>query len=136
MWGAYRSFFDRGDDGRVAVTTSGHGKGRTVLIGTHTSAGHFRDIEAGGEGAAAWFAACMAWAGIVPVIDTGNPAVQGRLHVDGDQHYLWLVNPTDRAQDVAVRVNGVSLNPGVIHWGEGSLTAIPARNAVIMALRP
>lgn len=42
-------------DGRVAVTTSTHGDGRTLLIGTHISAAHFRALEEGRKGATAWF---------------------------------------------------------------------------------
>lgn len=122
------------DDGRVAVTTSTHGAGRTLLIGTHISAGHFRDIEAGSEGAAAWFAACMAWAERAPIIETGNAAVQGRLHADGEKRYLWLVNPTDKTQFISARINGKPLTAEVVYWGRESLAEIPAQNALIIGL--
>ncbi|MGV8988514.1 MAG: beta-galactosidase [Cypionkella sp.] len=122
-------------DGRGAVTTSTYGAGRTLLIGTHISAGHFRDIEGGTAGAAAWFRACVDWAGIVPAVRTGNPAVQGRLHADGDRRFLWLINPTPEVQTVKVTVDGTALSVVAAHWGDAGLQAIPARDAVIVALQ-
>lgn len=122
------------DDGRVAVTSSTHGAGRTLLIGTHVSAGHFRDLEAGKPDASAWFDACVDWAGIVPAVQTGNPAVQGRLHQDGDQRYLWLVNPTGEAQRVSVRVDGAPMVPTATCWGDAAAGVIPPSDAVVVKL--
>lgn len=123
------------EGGRVAITTSTHGKGRTLLVGTHMSAGHFRDLDADGAGAGAWFQTCVDWAGITPKVHTGNKAVQGRLHQNGDQLYLWLINPTPDAQPIAVTIDGAPLAVKDALWGDARATHIPGRDAMIVALK-
>jgi len=123
------------DDGRVAITTSDHGSGHTQLIGTHIGAGHFSDLEAGRDGATKWFRPCVDWAGLAPRVQTGNPAVQGRLHAEGDRQFLWLINPTPDPQFVQVTVDDVPLSPGETLWGNGRIDSVPGHDVVIVAVR-
>lgn len=124
----------RFDDGRIALTASDHGDGRTLLVGSHVSAGHFRALEAGQPDAAAWFRKCLDWAGIRPVVGTGNDMVKGRLHKDGDRRFTWLVNPTDQPQPVSVTVGGVPLDAAATClWGDLAAGTVPALDAVIVA---
>lgn len=123
----------RFDDGRAALTTSSCGEGMTLLIGTHISAAHFRELEAGQVGAASWFRTCRDWAGLEATVETGNINVKGRLHVNGNRQFIWLINPTDAPQPVTVRVGGSSVRAASYAWGDLSDGIVPARDAIVLS---
>lgn len=124
-------------DGRAAVVENDHGSGRTLLVGTHVSAGHFRDREARKVGAESWWAFTLDWAGVAAHVETGNRSVVARLHEGETGRYLWLINPTRDPQAVSLRVNGAAVE-GRGLWGEdaqGSRMTIPGRDAIILRVQ-
>ena len=123
-------------DGEVAVVAHSTGKGRTLLIGSHVSAGHFNAREAGRDGADAWWRWCLDWAGVGARVETGNPHLVGRLHEGGDGRFLWVVNPDRNAQSGRLRVDGAAVQGGAL-WGcapDGDRIAVPGRDAVVLKL--
>ncbi len=97
-------------DGRLAAVENTHGKGRTLLVGTHASVGYFRTSGGG------YFDRVATWAAIAANVTTSNPTVQARLHVDGDAAYLWIVNPTGETQSGSLLVRGHPANAARILW--------------------
>jgi beta-galactosidase len=126
----------RGDfrDGRLAVVEHAHGKGRTLLVGTHPSVDYYRtSAEAGRR----WFAEAFAWTGKTQRVRVDNPAVQVRVHEGDGRTYLWFVNATREPQ--AGRITAaVSGRGGTVHWPtegasfDGRTFVIPARDALIV----
>lgn len=98
------------------------------------SAGHFRDLEAGNAGATVWFKACVEWAGVKPIVQTGNLAVQGRLQQSGEKQFLWLINPTSDAQQISVSIDGAPLVVREVMWGGADVNQVPTRDALVLAL--
>ena len=81
-------------DGRLAVVENAHGKGRTLLVGTHPSVDYYRTSAASGR---RWFADAFAWTGKAQRVAVDNPAVQVRAHEGDGRTYLWFVNATREA---------------------------------------
>jgi len=103
--------------GGTAIVENTYGLGRTLLIGSHVSAGYWRMREAGGDDAASgveWFRACLDFAGKPPRVATGNPHLVARLHEDKERRYLWIVNPTREDQTGHVTVDGAMLSLSVV----------------------
>jgi beta-galactosidase len=121
-------------DGRLAAVAHGCGEGRTLLVGTHPSIGHWRT-----GASATYFRAVLDWAGVQPRVRAGNPAVQARLHEGADGQYLWIVNPVRSPQSGTCGVDGAP-RTGRVLWGEGRLEAgrweVGASDALIVALDP
>src|SRR6185437_9924081 len=85
-------------EGRLAVVSHQHGKGRTLLVGTHPSVAYYRTSSAANR---AYFASVFKWLGNPKHVSLSNGAVQGRLQQGEDGLYLWLVNPTRQAQETS-----------------------------------
>ncbi|OSP53906.1 beta-galactosidase [Pseudoruegeria sp. SK021] len=124
----------RFDDGRIAITTAAHGEGRSLLVGTHISVGHFLARENGADGATAWFQACLDWAGIVPTLSTGNPQLQARLHGTEGQRFVWIINPTPEAQEFSLTVDGKPVQAAKALLGDSTATEVPANDAIVLEL--
>lgn len=120
-------------DGRCAAVEHRHGKGRTLLVGTHPSVGYFR-IQGRG-----YFEGVAHWAGIEPQVAVTAPAVQARLH-RGEGDFLWIVNPTRQVQAGRVTVDGQGARTWRILWpAEGGTFdagrfTVPPRDALVVAL--
>lgn len=123
-------------DGGAAIVENAHGEGRTLLVGSHVSAGHFRELEAGRAGAAGWWRECLRWAGVAPRVEAGNPHLVARLHEGPAGRFLWVVNPTRERQTGQVRVDGAPVQ-GHLLWGEGlggPALDVPGRDALVISL--
>ena len=108
----------RGDfaDGRLAVVENTHGKGRTLLVGTHPSVDYYRTSADAGP----------------PLLrrrlrlDRQDPARRDRqparsrsaLHEGDGRTYLWFVNATREPQAGSLVVRGVPapVRTGTTHW--------------------
>lgn len=123
-------------DGGCAVIDNASGKGRTLLVGSHVSAGHFNAREAGRDSADAWWRWCLDWAGVAPRVETGNPHLVARLHEGDGKQFLWIVNPDRSAQSGRLKVDGADVQ-GRALWGELTSTnrlVIPPRDAIVLEL--
>ncbi len=97
-------------DGRIAVVENDHGRGKTLLIGSHVSASNFRDTTADSR---KYFRKVLDWSGNRPQIEITNRHVQARLQ-KGDRCYLWLLNSSPSRQTGHVRFpNG---SPVLQNW--------------------
>lgn len=124
------------DDGGVAVVDHTHGKGRTRLIGSHVSAGYWREREAGARVGREWFSSCLEFAGRPPRVSTGNPHLVARLHEGDAGRFLWVVNPTRTEQTGTLRVDGAEV-AGTANWGRWENSArvsVPERDALVLKL--
>jgi beta-galactosidase len=123
-------------DGRLAVVESRHGKGRTLLVGTHPSVDYHRTSAASGR---AYFAGVFAWTGKTQHAAVDNPDVQVRVHEGDGRTFLWLVNATreDQSGRVALAAPGQG---GATHWGgegasfDGGAFTVPARDVLVVEL--
>ncbi len=131
---------DRGhyDDGRLAIVEHTHGKGRTLLVGTHPSIGYFRES---GDDNRRYFADVFAWTGKTQHVRLSNPAMQARLHKSADGACLWVINPTRSVQKASVAFGGQHGTPslGGVSWGDGSAVtgnqiSVPPRDALVVRL--
>ena len=127
------------DGGRLAVVSNTHGKGRTLLVGTHPSVAYYRKSS---DANRAYFARMFEWLGNDKHVALSNPSLQGRLHRNDDGLFLWLVNPTREAQQTSFTLaSGYgAVKPTASLWPEkaaapaGSTISVPARDAVILQL--
>jgi beta-galactosidase len=123
-------------DGRLAVVEHTHGKGRTLLAGTHPSVDYYRTSADSGR---RWFADAFAWTGRGQQAAVDNPDVQVRVHEGDGRRFLWFVNATRAPQSgrVALTTPG---RGGSVHWPaegasfDGAAFTVPARNALIVEL--
>lgn len=116
-----------------AIVGNTHGKGRTLLIGSHVSAGHY---AAEAPGNRAWFDWCLHWAGIHPRVTSTNPHLVCRLHESSAGRYLWIVNPDRAPQSARVTLDGAPV-AGQVLWGDGidgGRAVVGGRDAVVLAL--
>lgn len=123
-------------DGRIAVIENVHGKGRTLLVGTHPGIAYFK---ASNPENLRYFAEIFAWTGRTPQVMTGNPKVLGRLHRDkSGKGALWLVNFERQAQDVRVALGGehAGLKVKGSYWGDAKSfgATVPARDVLVLKL--
>ncbi len=132
----------RGDfaDGRLAVVENRHGKGRTLLVGTHPSVGYYRDSADSGR---RYFAEVFAWTGKARHVETDNPHVQFRLHEADGRSYLWAINATREVQAGRITLGTPGdAKAGAVHWSgdgasfDGASFSLPARDALIVELLP
>jgi beta-galactosidase len=91
-------------NGHIAAVENGHGKGRTLLIGTYPGAGYYLHHSAEAK---AFFAGLLKRAGVQPVLQTNNPAFQARLHSGPGGDILWITNPTRKPGSIEVSLNAV-----------------------------
>lgn len=127
------------NDGRLAVVEHRHGKGRTLLIGSHPSATYYRDSAESGR---RFFAECFAWTGRSQHVRSNNPLVQLRVHRGAGRTYLWMVNQT-RAVQIGQVVFGdlvAGYAAGKVHWAgeeasfDGERFALPPRDVLVVEL--
>jgi beta-galactosidase len=122
-------------DGRCAAVEHRHGKGRTLLVGTHPSVGYYRT-----QGAAAYFRGVLDWAGVVPQVAVSTPAVQARLHRGAEGDYLWIVNSDKAPQSGKVTLAGITAGASQIMWPaqgakfDGTAFTVPAQDVLIVRL--
>lgn len=129
------------DDGRLAAVENRHGKGRTILIGTHPSIAYYRS---GTENNRRLFADLFDWTGASRHARTSNASIQVRLHEGAGTCYVWLVNPGRTAQETNVQLASGwgRVKPGKQLWGDaeviinesGFSAVIPARDALIFEM--
>ena len=112
-----------------------HGKGRTLLVGTHPGVAYFKQSNAENL---RYFAEVFAWTGRVQQVSTGNAHVHGRLHEGSQGRVLWLLNQTREAQVATVEVDGKPVVFGEAFWREGgaavvgATVTVPARDVVVV----
>ena len=131
---------DRGrySDGRLAVVEHAHGAGRTLLVGTHPSIGHFRESERkSGNDNRSYFADVFAWTGKAQHVRLSNPDLQARLHKSGNDAYLWVINPTRDVQKAEVSFGTQQGKLGAVAWGASSAVSgngisVPPRDALVV----
>jgi len=127
----------RFDDGRLAVAEHAHGRGRTLLVGTHPGIGYFTRSEPGNS---AYFRAVLAWSGRQPRVACSDNRLQARLHQDGDRRVLWLLNPLREAVTVSVGVDGAPARAAEQYWGAAEalvsdgVYAVPPRDGLVVSL--
>ncbi len=126
-------------DGRIAVVEHRHGRGRTLLVGTHPGVGYFKTS---GEANRHYFAEAFAWTGKPQHVRLSKLAMQARLHAGTGGTVLWLVNPTRETQRATVTL-GPQHGPltfGGTHWAnpgahaEGDTVTVPARDVLVIRL--
>jgi beta-galactosidase len=122
-------------DGRRAVVEHRHGKGRTLLVGTHPSVGYSRTQKA-----AAYFRGVLDWAGVVPRVAVTTPTVLARLPRGAEGDYLWVVNSSKTPQSGQVTLAGAAAGTPQILWPaqgagfDGTAFTVPAQEALIVRL--
>ena len=124
------------DGGRLAVVENRFGKGRTLLIGTNPSVAFYRTD---GKANAAFFAELVKWSGRTRHVTLSNDAVYARVHKGEKGSFLWLVNPTRKAQTTTVSLADGKLSGGKPAWPVGygydlNRIEVPARDVLILPL--
>ena len=136
----FRGGTERGryDDGRLAVAEHTHGKGRTLLVGTHPVD---RPISASpSDDNRRYFADVFAWTGKEQHVQLSNPVMQARVHRTGDAAVLWVINPTRSAQKASVVLGDQRASKlARVLWGDRSAVAgieicVPPRDALVVQL--
>ncbi|MGK9230270.1 beta-galactosidase [Inquilinus limosus] len=126
-------------DGRIAVVESTHGRGRTLLVGTHPGVGYFKSSGAANR---SYFAEVFAWTGKEQHVRLSNAAMQARLHEAESGRVLWVVNPTREIQRSTATLASRYGTPGFgkTHWAgegarvEGAEVVVPPRDALVIRL--
>jgi len=122
-------------DGRIAVVENRHGKGRTLLVGTHPGVAYFK--ESGRENLG-YFADVLAWAGKTQAVAVSNVALHARLHESATESVLWLLNSSREAQTTSVTVKGTDPAFGAPYWAgsaasiSGTEITVPPRDIVVV----
>lgn len=123
------------DTGGTAMVEASFGKGRTLLVGSHVSVGHFRERESGLQGAPRWWRGCLAWAGVSPRVETGNAQFVARLHEGEAGRFLWVVNPSRLPQAGLLTVDGEEVSGKcLMGLDSGPEVTVPGRDAAVLAI--
>ena len=104
------------DNGSIAVADHRFGKGKTRLIGTFPSYGHYHRPDTNSK---RFFADVLAWGGVDQLVKVDKKHVIARIHKNEDHHYLWIINHTQNALEVSLELSS-RLGPftgGQLHWG-------------------
>ena len=124
------------DDGRLAVVENAHGKGRTLLVGTHPGVAYFKTSSPENL---SYFKTVYDWTGRKPQVTTGNANVIARLHKGSSGGALYVLNPTRSEQKVTIALGAEhkGLRVDGTYWGTagGSTITVPPRDIVILKLR-
>ena len=106
----------RFDNGAVAVADNRFGRGRTRLVGAFPGYAHYHDRS---EATRAAFADLLAWAGVERHVTLDARGVVARLHRQGDDLYLWIVNHnrSDTAVDLRLASALGRFSDSYLHWG-------------------
>lgn len=124
-------------DGRIAVIENQHGKGRTLLVGTHPGVAYFKNSNAENL---RFFADAFAWTARTQHVVVSNPLLQVRLHEGSEGKVLWLLNATRQTQTSTIHL--ASDGPGLVtsFWlpSDGSfkngIATVPPRDAIVIRL--
>ncbi|HEY4202334.1 MAG TPA: beta-galactosidase [Devosiaceae bacterium] len=126
------------EDGRLAVVSHTHGKGKTLLVGTHPSVAYYRKSS---DANRRYFQDIFAWTGKAQHVSLSNPALQARIHKSDTGSFLWLVNPTRQPQKTSFTLAAdhkgkpvASLWPEKADAPTGDSITVPARDALILQL--
>ncbi len=123
------------DTGGTAMVEATYGKGRTLLVGSHVSVGHFRERESGRLGAPQWWRGCLAWSGVSPRVETGNAQLVARLHEGEGGRFLWIVNPSRLPQAGRLTVDGEEVSGRCLMGRDsGPGITVPGRDATVLAV--
>jgi beta-galactosidase len=122
-------------DGRTAIVENAHGKGRTLLVGTHPGVAYFKTSNAENL---RYFADVFAWTGRDRHVSTGNAMLIARLHRGARGGALYVLNPTRESQKANVTLGAAhrELEADGAYWGDAtnlSMT-VPPRDVVILRL--
>ncbi len=109
--------------GEPAAIENRFGRGRTLLIGTFPGAAYFLKHA---PDTRAFFASLLEWAGQSPAIRVSVPGIQARLHTGAGGTYLWVINPTGKAQPVTL-----TLDPRLGKFSSGRDLWQPANSPVV-----
>jgi beta-galactosidase len=122
-------------DGRLAIVENTHGKGRTLLVGTHPGIAYFKTSSAENL---SYFRQVFAWTKRDRNIALDNTAVIARLHRGLSGGALYMLNPTRSEQKAKLTLGGVhqALRADGAYWGEagGLDLTVPPRDVVIVKL--
>lgn len=126
-------------DGRLAVVENTHGRGRTLLVGSHPGVGYFKTSC---EANRSYFADVFTWTGSEQHVRLSNCAIQVRLHEGEAGKMLWVVNPTRETQRSTVTLASRygTLRFGETYWAAGSArfrdgeVVLPPRDALVVRL--
>lgn len=132
----------KGKDNRTLISENKYGQGTALLIGTSPGLG-FRNHP--GSEQKEFFRWVAEKAGLTANAACDNPKVHARIHSDGTNIFLWLINEDHSTQNTIVRFDGRYTCNGIekIYWPGGRLTVeggtvqaeLEGRNAVIAKLK-
>ena len=123
------------NDGRLAVVENTHGRGRTLLVGTHPGVAYFKTSSAENL---SYFAKVFEWTGRDRHLTLGNPALLGRVHRGSHGGAIYVLNPTRSEQGATITLGdeheGLKIDGA--YWGsaDGSKIVVPPRDIVILRL--
>jgi beta-galactosidase len=122
-------------DGRLAIVENAHGKGRTLLVGTHPGVAYFKTSSADNL---AYFAKVFDWTGRARHLTLGNPALLGRVHRGPHGGAVYVLNPTRREQSATIELGDAheGLKIDSTYWGAagGPKIVVPPRDILILRL--
>jgi beta-galactosidase len=122
-------------DGRLAVVDNTHGKGRTLLVGTHPGVAYFKTSSAENL---SYFRKIFGWTQRDRNLTLDNGAVLARLHRGSDGGALYVLNPTREEQKVKVALGAAHQHLKVdgSYWGKADSLdlTVPPRDAVVVKL--
>lgn len=115
--------------GLAALVSHAHGKGRTLLCGTHPGYGAYH------QGGSPFFANAAAWAGLSPCHEMPAPCF-ARLCESDAKRFVWLINPSRDAVEVSLEIEGSGeVVRGDARVGDGLIQArLGGRDATIVRL--
>jgi beta-galactosidase len=133
-------------DGQVAAVEHTSGRGRTLLLGTMTGAGHAAHAAAAQPPISApFFASLLEWAGVQPALHCSDARLITRLTTAGERAFLWVANPTRQEIPAQVELSparGLYSTARTL-WGARAFcfrrtvgVTAPARDVTILALEP
>jgi len=125
-------------DGRLAVAEHTHGKGKTLLVGTHASVAYFKTQSAEGRD---YFAKCFAFTGKTQHTKADNQTVQIRIQQGEERSFVWILNPTREPQSGAISfAEGLGGAVAQLHWAgsgaafDGKTFTVPPRDVLVAEL--
>ena len=123
-------------DGRLAIVEHTHGKGRTLLVGTHPGVAYFRTSSRENLD---YFRKVFDWTQRDRNLTVDNAAVLARLHRGPKGGAVYLLNPTRTEQKVRLALGSAhrALNVDGAYWGktDGADLVVPPRDVVIVRLQ-
>lgn len=132
----------KGKDNRTLIAENKYGQGTALLIGTSPALGYANHPESEQKEFFRWIAQK---AGLAANAACDNPNVHARIHSDGTNVFLWLINEDHSIQNTRIRFDGTYTCNGIetFYWQGGTLTIengevqarLEGRNAIIGKLK-